>query len=340
METKHLIPRWVRSDRAWRRNASLVAGLTLLIGLAQDVTAADTYPDRPVKIVVPYAPGGANDLVARLFGERMSRELGQAVVVENRPGAGGSLGTEGVARATPDGYTLLMGAGGALTINPSLYPNLRYDPLRDFTPIAMTATSPLVVVVNPALPVHDIKGLVAYAATRPEGITFASAGNGTPLHLAAELFKHLTGAKMTHVPYQGGGPALVDLLAGRIDVMFDTPGTSAPYISAQKLRAIGVTSIGRNPLLPDVPTLHEQGIKGFDVTVWYGFFAPTGTPPNVLEKLQATISHIGTMPDMRSRLAGLSLSPADEGSEALKHRIEQEIPRWARIVKQSGAKIE
>jgi tripartite-type tricarboxylate transporter receptor subunit TctC len=262
------------------------------------------------------------------------------VIVENKPGAGGILGTESVARAEPDGYTLLLGAGGAITINPSIYPSLPYKPQSDFEPISQIATSSLVAVVNPALPVHSMKELQQYAAKRPDGITFASPGTGTPLHLAGEMVKSMTGMKMTHIPYKGSGPALNDLLGGRVDVMFDVMGTSLPHIKSGKLRPIGVTGLTREKLLPEVPTLDEQGLKGFDVTVWYGLFAPARTPADVVRRLEAAVVKVAAMPDVRERLNTLALTPAARGGAALARQVSQEIPRWARIVKEAGAKVE
>jgi tripartite-type tricarboxylate transporter receptor subunit TctC len=302
--------------------------------------AQQAYPSRPIKIIVAYTPGGANDVVARLMGQKLGEELGQSVVVENRPGAGGILGTEYVARAEPDGYTLLLGAGGAITINPSIYPTLPYRPQKDLEPISQVATSSLVAVVNPALPVRGMKDLLQYAGKQPQGITFASPGTGTPLHLAGEMLKGMSGIKMTHVPYKGSGPALTDLIGGQVDLMFDVIGTSLPHIRSGKLRAIGVTGPQRDKLLPDVPTLVEQGLKGFDVTVWYGLFAPARTPPDILRRLESAVIKIAAMPDVRDRLNTLALTPAAEGRAALAHRVNEEIPRWARIVKEAGVKVE
>jgi tripartite-type tricarboxylate transporter receptor subunit TctC len=313
----------------------LFAGIASQGGLAEAA-----YPDRPLKIVVAYAPGGANDVVARIVGQKLGDALGQPVIVENKPGAGGIPGTLSVVRAEPDGYTLLLGAGGAITINPSLYPSLPYKPQTELVPISQVATSSLVAVVNPALPVHNLKDLIAYAAERPDGITFASPGAGTPLHLAGEMMKSLTGMKMTHVPYKGSGPALTDLLAGRVDVMFDVVATSLQLVRSGELRAIGVSGRSRDKLLPEIPTMEEQGLKGFDVTVWYGLFAPAKTDPDIVRKLEAAVVKLSAAPDVQDRLATLALTPAAEGGPALARQISEETSHWEKVVRESGAKID
>jgi tripartite-type tricarboxylate transporter receptor subunit TctC len=315
--------------------------VVLFVGVgSQAAVSQGAYPDRTLKIVVAYAPGGANDVVARIVGQKLSEALGQSVIVENKPGAGGIPGTLSVVRAEPDGYTLLLGAGGAITINPSLYPALPYKPQTELVPISQVATSSLVAVVNPSLPVHNLKELIAYAAERPDGITFASPGAGTPLHLAGEMMKSLTGMKMTHVPYKGSGPALTDLLAGRVDVMFDVVATSLSLVKSGELRAIGVSGRTRDKLLPDTPTMEEQGLKGFDVTVWYGLFAPAKTRADIVKQLESAIVKLSMAPDVQERLATLALTPAAEGSAALARQIGEETSHWEKVVKESGAKID
>jgi tripartite-type tricarboxylate transporter receptor subunit TctC len=335
---KKYLPREPTVLSSQAAKAMLVA---LLVGVtSQAAISQDAYPSRPLKIVVAYAPGGANDVVARIVGQKLSDALGQPVVIENKPGAGGIPGTLSVVRAEPDGYTLLLGAGGAITINPSLYPDLPYKPQTELVPISQVATSSLVAVVNPTLPVHDLKELIAYAAKRPEGITFASPGAGTPLHLAGEMVKSLTGMQMTHVPYKGSGPALTDLLGGRVDVMFDVMATSLPLIKSGKLRAIGVSGSARDKLLPDIPTMDEQGLKGFDVTVWYGLFAPAKTSADVVKQLESAVLKLSAASDVQERLAALALTPAAEGSAALARKISEETSHWQKVVKQSGATVD
>jgi tripartite-type tricarboxylate transporter receptor subunit TctC len=315
--------------------------IAVLVGLGSQAAFSEgAYPSRPVKIIVAYAPGGANDVVARILAQKLGEAFGQSFIVENKPGAGGIAGTTSVVRAEPDGYTLLLGAGGAITINPSIYPDLPYKPQADLVPIAQVATSSLVAVVNPRLPVHNLKELIAYAAQRPEGITFASPGAGTPLHLTGEMVKSMTGMKMTHVPYKGSGPALTDLLAGRVDVMFDVVVSSLALIKSGELRAIGVSGPTRDKLLPDVPTLEEQGLKDFDVTTWFGLFAPAKTSPDIVKQLEAAIVKLSAAPDIQERLSTLAMTPVAEGSAALSHQIDSEIARWQKVVKESGAKID
>jgi tripartite-type tricarboxylate transporter receptor subunit TctC len=337
----------VRPKKTFLREATVrsLATKGLLVALFVGVTsqaavAQSAYPSRSLKIVVAYAPGGANDVVARIVGEKLGNALGQSVIVENKPGAGGIPGTLSVVRAEPDGYTLLLGAGGAITINPSLYPALPYKPQTELVPISQVATSSLVAVVNPALPVHNLQELIAYAAKRPEGITFASPGAGTPLHLAGEMVKSMTGMKMTHVPYKGSGPALTDLLAGRVDVMFDVVATSLQLVKSGELRAIGVSGRIRDKLLPDIPTMEEQGLKGFDVMVWYGLFAPAKTSPDIVKQLESAVVKLSAAPDVRERLATLALTPAAEGSAALARQVGEETIHWEKVVKESGAKID
>jgi tripartite-type tricarboxylate transporter receptor subunit TctC len=337
----------VRPKKTFLREATVRSLTTkgLLVALFVGVTsqaavAQSAYPSRSLKIVVAYAPGGANDVVARIVGEKLGNALGQSVIVENKPGAGGIPGTLSVVRAEPDGYTLLLGAGGAITINPSLYPALPYKPQTELVPISQVATSSLVAVVNPALPVHNLQELIAYAAKRPEGITFASPGAGTPLHLAGEMVKSMTGMKMTHVPYKGSGPALTDLLAGRVDVMFDVVATSLQLVKSGELRAIGVSGRMRDKLLPDIPTMEEQGLKGFDVMVWYGLFAPAKTSPDIVRQLESAVVKLSAAPDVQERLATLALTPAAEGSAALARQVGEETIHWEKVVKESGAKID
>ncbi|WP_424139552.1 Bug family tripartite tricarboxylate transporter substrate binding protein [Roseomonas chloroacetimidivorans] len=324
---------------SWHRRGVLSSLALALSGTAVSAQA-QAYPSRPVKLVVAYAAGGANDLVARHLARGFEEMLGQPFVVENRPGAAGIIGTEAVARAPADGYSLLLGAGGAITINPSLYPNLPYDPLNDFAPIGTAATSPLVLVVNPSLPVHSATELVRYIQSKPEGVTFGSAGIGTPLHLAGELFKRTAGVAMTHVPYRGTSPALTDLVGGKIDLMFDTLGTSLPHIRAGRLRALAVTSPERSQLAPEIPTLREQGVRDADVTVWYGLFAPKQIPGEILNRLSATLSKMVGSADLRDKFAALALEPMVSSPEQFSALIRTELSRWSRIVQEAGVRVE
>jgi tripartite-type tricarboxylate transporter receptor subunit TctC len=293
-----------------------------------------------VRVIVTYTPGGANDVTARVYSQLLGERLKQAFVVENRPGASGIPGTVSVAKAEPDGYTLLLGAGGTMTINPGLFANLAYDPLRDFVPIGLAARSPLVLVVPPTLPVHSVADLVAYAKTRPDGITFASPGAGTPLHLAGELFTRQAGIKALHVPYKGSAPALNDLMGGRVDMMCDVLGTSIELVRAGKLRALAVTSPQRSNQLPQVPTLAEQGLQGFDVTSWFGLFAPAGTPREVVSLLNGELAKVAATGEAREKLAPLGMEPMSSSSEQLRAMVQSEQAKWRDVIRQANVKAD
>jgi len=316
--------------RAGHCLATLAAACTLPLPAAADDAAS--YPDRPVKVIVTYAPGGANDIIARLFADRLSAEFGQPFVVENRAGASGIPGTEAAARSPADGYTLVLGAGGTMTINPGLFKSLPYDPLASFAPVGLLARSPLVLVVPPALPVHDVKELLAYAGKQRQGLSFASPGAGTPLHLAGELFGRSAGIDMVHIPYRGSTPALNDVMAGRVDLMFDVLGSSMQFVRADRLRALAVTSATRSPQLPDVPTVAEQGVQGFDVVSWFAYFAPAGTPEPIIAKLNAAINKAVASPAMRERLAPMGMEPTGGTPSALRQLVQSEKAKWADVI--------
>jgi len=294
------------------------------------------YPNRPVKVIVTYAPGGANDITARLYAQALSEALGQPFVVENRAGASGIPGTDAAGHARPDGYTLLLGAGGTMTINPGLFKRLPYDPLKTFAPVGLLARSPLVLVVPPSLPVKTMQEFLAYARKQPQGVTFASPGAGTPLHLAGELFSRSAGIEALHVPYKGSTPALNDLMAGRVDMMFDVLGSSMQFVQAGNLRALAVSSPTRSPQLPDVPTVDEEGVKGFDVTSWFGYFAPAGTPQAIIDKLNAAINKAAASPAMRDHLAPMGMVPAGGTPQELRTIVETEKAKWADVMAKAG----
>jgi len=320
------------------RRALLAAALA---STALTATAAEdpaSYPSHPVKVLVAYAPGGANDTIARLFAQELSEQLGQSFVVENRAGASGIPGTEAAARAAPDGYTLLLGAGGTMTINPGLFNKLPYDPLKSFDPVGLLARSPLVLVVPPSLPVNNVEELLSYAAKQPQGITFASPGAGTPLHLAGELFSRKADIDVVHVPYKGSVPALTDLMAGRVDMMFDVLGSSMEFVRAGRLRALAVSSTTRSAQLPDVPTVEQQGVKDFDVTSWFAYFVPAGTPRPIIDKLNAAINKAAESPEIRERLAPMGMEPAGGTPEALRTLVQTEQEKWADVIEK--AKLE
>lgn len=322
-----------------RRSFCVAGAATLALGpLAAHAQAA--YPAKPVKVVVTYTPGGANDVSARIYSQLLTERLKQPFVVENRPGASGITGTTSVAKADPDGYTLLLGAGGTMTINPGLFEKLSYDPLKDFLPVGLVARSPLVLVVPPALPVKNVAELIAYAKARPEGVSFASPGAGTPLHLAGELFTRQAQVKTLHVPYKGSSPALTDLMAGRVDMMFDVLGTSMPFVKAGKLRALAVTTLHRSSQLPDVPSLHEQGLRDFDVSSWFAFFAPAGTPSDIVARLNTELTQSAATADAREKLAPLGMEPASSTPQELRAMVQKEQAKWRELIRQANIRPE
>jgi tripartite-type tricarboxylate transporter receptor subunit TctC len=299
---------------------------------------AAAWPDRPVTLVVPYTPGGVTDALARVVATGLAKRLKEAVVVENRAGGGANIGAAMVARANPDGYTLLMGSAATHAINSSLYKKLSYDPIKDFEPISLVAKVPNVLVVNPSVPAHNVKELIAYAKAHPGQLNFGSSGVGGTIHLSGELFKSMAGVQMTHVPYKGSAPAVADLLGGQIQVMFDS--SVVPYVKAGKLRALGVTSAKRSPALPDVPTIAEAGLPGYEATAWFGVLAPAGTPEPIIAKLNTEISAVLRDPAVTKWMAGQGFE-AEGGSPAdFAAHIRNETAKWARIVKECGATAE
>ncbi|MCD0502971.1 Bug family tripartite tricarboxylate transporter substrate binding protein [Bordetella petrii] len=312
--------------------AALAAGLPAM--------AAAAYPDRPIRYVIPFPPGGSTDTTGRILAEEMAKILGQPVVVENRGGAGGNIGAAHVAGAPADGYTLLQGTIGTHGINPTLYANLPFDARRDFVPIARMTAGTNVLVINPAVPAKTVQELIAYAKQNPGKLMMGSSGAGSSIHMSGELFQVLTGTRFTHVPYRGGGPAMNDLLAGHIQLMFDNLNVSLPHIQAGKLRALGVSSPTRAAVLPDVPTLMEAGVPGYEVISWSGIFAPAGTPPDVVEKLNATINQALSSESVRARFDEAGIQIDLMGVDEFKTFVDSEIDRWGDIVKKSGAKAQ
>lgn len=310
-----------------------------LAALAPQVQA-QAYPRQPVSLVVPFPAGGPTDAMARLLAQKLGERLGQQVVVDNRGGAGGTLAAEAVARARPDGYTLFFGTTGTLAINPSLYPKLRYDPVKDFVPVSLMATTMNVLVVHPGMQARSLGDLVKLAQAKPGDMTYASAGNGSSNHLSGELFKARAGIQITHVPYKGSAPALVDLFGGRVSMMFDTVAQQAPHIGAGKVRALAVTGPKRSPLLPGVPTAQEAGLKDFDVTIWFGVLAPAATPAPVVERLNREIVAVMSTDDMKQRMQaeGAEAHPGTPAEFAA--LIRHDIAQWAPVVKASGATLE
>jgi len=302
---------------------------------------AGVYPARPIHFVVPYPPGGPLDIMARGIGARLAQAWGQPVIVDNRPGAGGNLGADFVARAAPDGYTLLMGAVATHAINPSLYARIPYDPVKDFTPVALVAVVPNILVVHPSLPVRTVKDLVALARARPGALNFASGSTGSTGHLAGELFKVLAGVDMTHIPYKGAAPAMQDLLAGQVQLMFDNLANALPQVKAGRLRAIAVTTLQRSPAAPDLPTVAESGLPGFDLSTWFGVMVPAGTPVEIVTRLNAEIVRALGSPELKDRLAAMGAEPpADNTPERFAAFIRSELSKYATVVRESGAKVD
>ena len=307
--------------------------------LAPLQAAAQAWPSRPVKLVVPYPPGGPTDIVARVVAERLQAQTGQPFVVDNRPGAGGNLGADAVAKAPADGYTLLV-ATTAHAINKSLFKNLNYDVQRDFAPVSLLTQGPLVLVVNPEFPAKNVAELIAMAKAKPKAVSFASSGNGQSTHLAAELFASMAHAPMTHVPYKGSAPALNDLIAGQVPLMFDTMLSAMPHVKGGKLRALAITGAQRSPAAPDLPTIAESGLPGYQAYAWNGLLVPAATPPAVVQRLSEELKTALANPAVQEKFAAQGFaatwtSPADAG-----HFLKNEVDKWARTVQVSGAKVE
>jgi tripartite-type tricarboxylate transporter receptor subunit TctC len=317
----------------------LRAAAGLVLCAIAPALCAQAFPGKPVKVVVPYAPGGNMEHWRGTL-EKVSQLLGQPLVMENRAGAGGNIGSDYVAKSAADGYTLLIGTIGTHAINASVYARMPYDVIRDFTPVVLLATMANVAVVNPATPVNSIQEFIDYAKTRGGKLNFGSPGNGSSAHLTGELFKQVTGISMQHVPYKGSAPALMDLIAGRIDIMFDNIPLPLSHIRAGKLRGLAVTAAQRAPSLPELPTLAEAGVPGFDVSSWYGIYAPAGLPQDVLSKLNGAFNEALRTPDIRERLTGQGWTVAGGTPEQFAAHTQAELERWARVVKSANVKID
>ena len=301
--------------------------------------AAQAYPQRPIRLVVPFPPGGPTDLLARAVAPKLSEQLGQPVTIDNKPGASGLIGAEMVARAAPDGYTLLANAS-IHVINPSLYKKTAFDAIRDFAPISQIADVPLVLVTNSELPVRSVQDLIAHAKSAPDGLLFASSGNASAPHLAGEAFKNVTGTKLGHVPYKGSGPALTDLIGGQVQLMFDSLPSSMAHITSGKIRAIAVTTAKRSSALPRVPTVAESGLPGFDISTWYGIWAPAGTPREVVGRLATEVAQAVRAPDVRAKLLALGAEPVGSSPDEFAAYNRSELEKWAKIVRSSGAQVD
>jgi tripartite-type tricarboxylate transporter receptor subunit TctC len=314
------------------------ASLLSLTGIS--AATAQGFPSRPIRLVVTFPPGGAPDILARTLAEKITPAWGQSIVVDNKPGAGGNIGAEFVARSPADGHTLVMGTVGTHAINGSLYAKLPYDMVRDFTPVTLIASTPNLLVVNNDVPARNLRELVALARAKPGTLTFGSPGIGTSVHVSGELFNSMAGVKTIHVPYKGRQMAIPDLLGGNITMMFDNMPSALPVVNEGKLRAIGVTSARRSPSAPEIPTLAEQGLPGFEATSWFALFAPAGTPRAVVDRLHTEVVRVFTLPDVKEKLAKLGLDPILGGPDELAKVQQSEIAKWAKVVKDSGAKAE
>ena len=321
-----------------KRIAALLTGFVLAVVSA--AAAAQAWPSKPIKWIVPFAPGGTTDILARTVSEKLTPALGVPVVVDNKPGAGGGVGAELVARAAPDGYTIMGGTISTHAINASLYKDLPYDPIKDFVPITMIARVPNMLVVNPGVPAKDVKELIVLLKANPGKYTFASSGNGTSQHLSGELFKTMAGVDMQHIPYKGSPPALQDVVGGQVTMTFDNITTAWPLAKAGKLKALAVTTAERSDIAPDVPTLAESGLPGFEVGSWQGVFAPAGTPPAIVKRLNAEIVKILAMPDVREKLGALGAEIVADSPEHFAVIVKAEVAKWSDVVKKSRARVD
>jgi tripartite-type tricarboxylate transporter receptor subunit TctC len=315
-----------------------IVGLPLLLNgmKAVGASAVDDYPSRPLRAIVPNAPGGGSDISGRIVASALGEALGQQVVVDNRPGAGGTIGVSTAARAQPDGYTLLMGNISTHGINVAVFKNLPYDPVKDFAPVSMLGTTPNVLVVHPSVPAKTFKEFIAYAKAHPGTIRYGSSGTGGSPHLAMELLKSLTGTDMLHVPYKGSGPVTIDLMSGQIDATSASVSSQLPYIKSGKLRPLAVTSAKRSAQLPDVPTVIESGVSGYEVTIWYGLFVPAGVPQRIIGRLHAELVKVLATPTLQQRMANAGIDASSSTPAELGAFVKAEIAKWTRVVRIAG----
>ncbi|MDW3685367.1 tripartite tricarboxylate transporter substrate binding protein [Cupriavidus sp. CV2] len=325
-----------------RQALALLAAATTVAAAALPLTASAqaSWPSKPITYVVPFPPGGTTDTLARLIGQRLGQALGTTVVVENRPGAGGNIGSDYASKAAPDGYTILGGTISSHAINASLYPKMPYDVVKSFAPITLIGTNANVLVVGAGSPFKTVKDIVTEAKAKPDTLAFASAGNGTSQHLAGELFQSLAGIKITHIPYKGSGPAIQDVMAGQVPMMFDTTVVAAQHIDSGKLRALAVTSAKRIKSMPNVPTMAEAGVGGYELESWQAIFAPANTPKPIVDRLYKEISAIIKTPDMQARLEKLGMEPSGMSPQQFAEFQRSEIVKWAKVVKAADIKID
>ena len=308
--------------------------------MAVPASAQQGFPSRPIRMICPFPPGGTTDLVARLVAQKFTEAWGQQVVVDNRPGAGGVIGTEMVAQAAPDGYTILLGSITTHAVNPALYKNLKFDPVKDFAPVSLVVSSPQLLAVHPSVPAKSVKELIALAKAKPGQYNYASAGTGTSPHLTFELFRSMAGIDVVHVPYKGTGPAITDLVGGQVQMMITGVVALMPHVKSNRLRALGVTSAKRVAALPDVPTVAESGVPGFDVSSWFGVFLPARTPRPIVMKMNEEIRKILANPDVRQRLIDQGADPASNTPEEFAAYVKAEMARWGQVVRSTGAKAD
>jgi tripartite-type tricarboxylate transporter receptor subunit TctC len=310
------------------------------LACAATLSFGQEFPGKPVRFVVGFTPGGPSDILARALGQKLGERWNQQVVIENRPGAGGNVAAEAVARSAPDGYTWLLGNNSILATNQTLYGRLGYDPVKDFAPVSLVAVQPNILVVNPAVPANSVAELISLARKHPGKLNYASSGSGAAAHLAGELFKTMAGVDLVHVPYKGAQPALTDVIAGQVQIMFATSASVIPFIKAGKLRALAVTTARRSPSVPELPTVSEAGVPGFEAITWHGVVVPAATPAPRIERLNRDIVGVLALPDLRERLAALGAEVMAGSPAEFADYIASEIPKWAKVVRDSGARIE
>lgn len=301
---------------------------------------AQGFPAKPIRLIVPFPPGGSADILARAIGQKAGEGLGQPLVVENRPGAGTAIGAEALAKSAPDGYSVMIGTVSSHAINPALNPRLPFDPIKDFTPVSLVASIPFAMIVHPSVPAKSVREFVALARSKPGSLNYSSAGNGTSNHLAGELLKSMAGIDMVHVPYKGSAPALNDLIAGQVSLMFDLVLTAAPHVKSGAVRGLAVTSSQRSSALPELPTVAESGVPGYEVSAWFGIFAPAGVPQPVVQRLNAEFVKALLQPDLRQRLASQGAEPLTSTPSEFAAYLRSEIEKWAKVVKASGMKVD
>ena len=323
-----------------RRTALVMLATAGLVAALPGIAGAQEFPSKAVTIVVPFSAGGTTDILARILGQGLQAELKQPFVIDNRAGAAGNIGTQAVARAQPDGYTLLMGTVGTHAINAALYKKLGFDPVKDFAPLTRVANVPNLLVANPAQPYKNVKELIAYAKANPGRVNFGSSGAGTSIHLSGELFKSMAGVDIQHVPYKGSAPAVADLLGNQIGIMFDNMPSSIAHVRSGALRPLAVTTAKRSPELPDVPTVAEAGVPGYEATSWFGMFAPAGTPAPVLARLQGALAKVLNDPVVKKHMAEQGAEPVSETPEQFRDFIAAESRKWGDVVKRSGASVD